>query len=113
MSDGIESGFRDAIVGILEGIIVSAVLGIIPLIPSVPSYYLGLVQLIEALLLIGGIVVILAMESWGFWYLLGWLFGMWIMSSAGLIESWLFILYVIVGVIVLITKAVQKAKSSF
>lgn len=108
MSDDIRSGFRDAVVGILEGIIVSAVLGIIPLIPNVPSYYVGIIHLFEVVYLVGGILVILAMESWGFWYLLGWLFGMWVMSSTGLIESWLFLLYLIVGAVVLFLKALKK-----
>jgi hypothetical protein len=112
MSDDIQSGFRDALIEILEGIIVSAVLGIIPLIPNVPSYYVGMIQLIQALYLIVGILVILKMKSWKFWYLIGWLIGMWIMSTAGLIESWLFIVYAVVGVPTLITKALQKARFS-
>jgi len=110
MSDDIQSGFRDAVIGILEGIIVSAVLGIIPKIPLVPSYYVGIIQLIEAVYLVAGILVILAMESWGFWYLLGWLFGMWIMSSTGLVESWLLTLYAIVGAVVLLVKILKKLK---
>jgi len=112
MSDGIQSGFRNAVIGILEGIILSAVLGIIPQLQLVPSYYVGIIQLIEAVYLVGGILVILAMESWGFWYLIGWLFGMWIMSTAGLVESWLFIVYAVVGVPALIGKTLQKARSS-
>jgi hypothetical protein len=48
MSYDPESGLRDAIQDVLEGIIVSAVLGIIPLIPNVPSYYVGIIQLLEA-----------------------------------------------------------------
>jgi len=90
----------------------SAVLGIIPQLQLVPSYYVGIIQLIEAVYLVGGILVILAMESWGFWYLIGWLFGMWIMSTAGLVESWLFIVYAVVGVPALIGKTLQKARSS-
>jgi len=109
MSDDIQSGLRDAVMGILEEIRVSSVLGIIPLIPNVPSYYVGIIQLIEVVYLVGGILVILAMESWGFWYLLGWLFGMWIMSTAGLVESWLFTLYV-VGAVVLLVKILKKLR---
>lgn len=109
MPDDIRSGFNDAAVGIVEGILVSSVLGIIPLIPNVPSYYVGIIQLIGAVYLIGGILVILAMESWGLWYLLGWLFGMWIMSSGGLVESWLFTLYAIVGIFTMVMKVLRKA----
>jgi len=112
MSDDIQSGFGGAVTEILEGIILSAVLGVISKLPLVPSHYVGIIQLIEAVYLVGGILVILAMESWRFWYLIGWLFGMWIMSTAGLIESWLFTVYVVVGVPTLIIKALQKARSS-
>jgi hypothetical protein len=112
MSYDPQSGLRDAIQDVLEGIIVSAVLGIIPLIPNVPSYYVGIIQLFEAMYLIGGILVILAMERWKFGYLLGWLLGMWIMSSTGFVESWLFTLYIIVGVVVLILKVLRKLGSS-
>jgi len=111
MSDDTRSGFRNAVIGVLEGIILSAVLGIIPQIPHVPSYYVGIIQLIQAVYLIAGILVILAMESWGFWYLIGWLFGMWIMHSAGLVETWLFTIYAIVGVLVLVVKVLQKARA--
>jgi len=112
MSDDIERGLVNAIREVLEGIILSAVLGIIPKLPLMPSYYAGIFQLIQAVYLIVGILVILKMESWGFWYLAGWLFGMWIMSTAGLIESWLFIIYAVVGVLVLFEKALQKIGSS-
>ena len=110
MSDGARSGLRDAVEGVLAGIIFSAILGVIPRLPSVPSYYVGIIQLIEVVNLVGSIVLVYAMESLGAWYLMGWLFGMWIMSSAGLVESWLFTIYVIVGVLVLIGKILQKAR---
>jgi len=110
MSDGVRSGFRDAVEGVLAGIILSAILGVIPKLPSVPSYYVGIFQLIEVANLVGSIALVFGMESWGAWYLIGWMFGMWIMSSAGLVESWLFTIYVIVGVLVLIGKILQKAK---
>lgn len=108
MSNDISSGFSDAIVGVVAGIVVSAILGVIPTLPFVPSYYVGIFQLFEVISLVGGIVLIFAMESWGFGFLMGWLFGMWIMSSAGLVESWLFMLYAVVGLIVLIGKILQK-----
>ena len=108
MSDGARSGFRDAVEGVLAGIILSAILGVIPKLPSVPSYYIGIIQLIEVVNLFGSIVFVFRMESWGAWYLIGWLFGMWIMSSARLVESWLFTLYAVLGLIVLIGKILQK-----
>jgi len=110
MSDDIGGGFREAIEGVIGGIIVSAILGVIPTLPFVPSYYVGIFQLLEVISLVGGILLIFAMESWGFGYLIGWLFGMWIMSSAGLVESWLFTLYAVVGAVVFIGKILQKVE---
>lgn len=110
MSDGIESGLGSAVIEVLEGIVLSAVIGIIPKLPMVPSYYAGIFQLVEVLFFVGSILVVLAMESWGFWYLLGWLFGMWIMSNTGLVDSGLFSLYAVVGAVVLFVKILKKLK---
>lgn len=52
------------------------------------------------------------MHAWGLRYLSGWLFGMWAMSTVNLVESWLFIVYAVVGVPVLILKVAQKVRSS-
>jgi hypothetical protein len=112
MSNDIGRGFREAIEGVVGGIIVSAILGVIPTLPFVPSYYVGIFQLFEVISLVGGILLIFAMESWGFGYLIGWLFGMWIMSSAGLVESPLFTLYAVVGAVVFIGKFLQKVEES-
>lgn len=84
MSDSIEKGFKEAVAGVLVGIILSTVLGIIPTLPNIPAYYVGLFQLIPIINLIGSIVVVTAFESWGFWYLIGWLFGTWISQAQDL-----------------------------
>jgi len=108
MSNDIRGGYGDAVTGVVAGIILSALLEAIPRLPSVPSYYVGIFQLIEIVNLLGSIVLVFTMESWGAWYLIGWLVGMWIMFYAGLVESWLFTIYVIVGAIALIGKILQK-----
>ncbi len=106
------TGFREAIVGVLGGIILSTVLRVVPTLPFVPSYYTGIFQLVEAASLIGGILLILAMEKWGIGYLLGWLIGTWIMFRIGLVESSLFTLYAVVGTVILVGKILQKAENS-
>ena len=110
MSEGIEKGFSEAIVGVVVGIVLSALLGVIPTLSFVPSYFAGICQLLEVISLVGGILLIFAMESWGLGYLLGWLFGMWIMSNTGLVESWLFTLYAVVGVVVIVVKILEKVE---
>lgn len=109
MSDGIGKGFKEAIAEVVAGFVLSVVLGIIPTLPNIPSYYVGLFQLLEIAIFVGSILAILKLESWGFWYLGGWLFGMWIMSISGLIENWLFILYLVVGGVVLVIKLIKKS----
>jgi len=110
MSKSFESGIREAVLGGFGGFILNVVLDIIPTLPSIPSYYVGIVQLLKAVLLIGGIPLIFAMESWGLGYLLGWLVGMWMMSTVGLVESWMFTLYAVVGIVVVLGKIVEKVE---
>ena len=104
MSDQIESGFGNAIVEVIVGIILSAVLGIIPRPPFVPASYVGIFQLFGVLFLVGSILVIHEMESWGIGHLVGWLSATWIMSIAGLGESWLFTIYAVVGGVTLLVR---------
>jgi len=110
MSDYIEGGFHEAIIGALAGFFLSTILAVIPELLSMPDSYVGIFQLLDVVFLIGSILVILKMETWGIGYLAGWLFGTWIMSIAGLVEEWLFTVYVVVGIIALITKILGKAK---
>ncbi len=112
MPSAVGTGFREAIVGVVGGIVLSIVLGLIPTLPFVPSYYVGIFQLFEAVSLVGGILLIFAMEKWGIGYLLGWLLGMWIMFRVGLVESSLFTLYAVVGTVIFVGKILQKAENS-
>jgi hypothetical protein len=112
MSDDIGKGFKEAFEGVVGGIIISTLWAIIPTLPFVPSYYVGIFQLLQVVSLVGGIFLIFAMESWGLGYLLGWLLGMWALSSVGLVESWLFTLYAVVGAVVIIGKIFQKIEHS-
>ena len=110
MPDDIGSGFSDALIGGVLGIFLSAILGVIPNLPSIPASYISIFQLFEVVFLIGSILIILKMESWGIGYGVGWLIATGVLSSVGLVESWLFTIYVIVGVLVLIGKILQKIK---
>jgi hypothetical protein len=111
MSYKLEEGFRTAIENVVSGIVIgaliSAFLPILKTFSFVPSYYISLFQLIEVANLVGSILIVFAMEKWGFFYLLGWLLGMWIMSYSGLIEMWLLVLYGIVGSVVLVIKILK------
>jgi hypothetical protein len=109
MFDSVEEGL-EAMTGILAGIILQAVLGVIPGLPNIPAYMRAraALQLIPIINLVGSIVIVAAFDSWGLWYLIGWLFGTGIMAIAGLIESWLLTLYLVVGAIALVLKILKK-----
>lgn len=108
MSNGFREGFSDAVKGVVVGIVLSALLGVIKSLALVSSPYVGLIQLLEIVNLVGSIFLILAMESWAVGYLAGWLFGTWIMWTSGLAEYWLFVLYLIVGGLYFVVKFLQK-----
>jgi len=112
MSEDIGSGFSNATKGAVGGVILSFLLGVIPRLPFVPSVYGDILKLIEVVNLVGSIVLISSFESWGVGYLIGWLSGTGIMSSVGLVESWLFTIYAVVGVVVLIVKGLQWIEKS-
>lgn len=107
MSAEIEEGLKGAIIGVISGIIISVFLMAIKSSELISPHYIALFEVVN---LVGSIVLIAHMESWGIGYLIGWLFGMGIMSYSGLVESWLVILYFIVGVLILIQKILQKIK---
>jgi hypothetical protein len=107
MSGSAGSGFGNAIKGAFLGTLLSIFLKVISALSFVPSYYKGIFQLLEVLSYVGGILVIFAMADWGLGFLVGWLFGMWIMSVVGLVEPSLFNLYLMVGAVFLFLKILQ------
>jgi len=106
----VREGFKEAIIGVIGGIIISAVLTAIRSSPLLPPSYVALIDLFQVISFVGGLILITQMESWGAGFLIGWLFGMWIMAFSGLVESWLVTLYLAVGGVVLIAKIFQKIK---
>lgn len=103
-----EQGVRDAFQGIMEGIMIDAVvqtaLVIVKTMPNVPSYYASMFQLIEVLMLIGSIFAVFKIETWKFMYLLGWILAMGFLDYVKLVEHWLFVLYACVGIPILIIR---------
>ena len=75
-----------------------------------PPYLIEII--IHAFNLVLGVAIILKFESWGFWYLIGWLIGQWIMAYTEFIESELVILFTIVGLFVLISFLVKYYKQN-
>lgn len=110
MSNEVKEGFKEAIMGVIGGIIISALLTAIKSSALLPPSYIALIAVLQVISFVGGIILITQMESWGAGYLIGWLFGIWVMSLSGLVENWLAELYFVVGVVVFIGKIFQKIK---
>lgn len=58
------------------------------------------------------IVLIATMQYIGIGYLLGWWFGMGIMVYAGLVETWIVVLYIAVGIVAIVAKIWTSSRTS-
>jgi hypothetical protein len=106
--EGARDAFWDTVQGIVVGGFINVALEIMKTTPYVPSYYTSLLQLLQVVILIGSIFAVFQIESWRFMYLLGWLIAMWFLYSVNLVESWLFILYAVVGIPVLLIRILKQ-----
>jgi uncharacterized membrane protein len=98
----IESGFKRAITEVITGIITIAIIEVI-----LDIYKVGwLIILINIISIILIIFLIDKITYWSIVYLLGWLFGLAMLSS--LLAPWEIVLYFIIGVPLLIIKFKNK-----
>lgn len=109
---GLESGYKEAIEGVIAGIIIQAFIGVFQTISIIPSTYVLYLYLIQIGGLIGDILLIATMPKRGVGFFVGWAFGMGIMVYAGLVETWLIILYIVVGVLTIFLKLWSDSKNS-
>lgn len=97
-------GARRAIAEVVGGIVTSSI--VIAFINSGlldPSYTL----LFHLLNVVGIVSLILTMPYWGTTYLIGWLFGLWIMSESGLVGILELLVYLGVPLVVLILRLLK------
>ena len=99
--NGFEYGFKRAFVEIIGGIVTSIIVtaftnsGLLD-----PSYVL----LFNLLNVFGIIMLLLVMPYWGITYLMGWLFGLFILLQSGLIGILEFVIYLVVSLAILIIR---------
>jgi hypothetical protein len=107
MYDDFEDGIKAAILGILTGLVTSSILVVIKeLGPTYASYG----TLFELVNLVGSILVITKFKHIGSGYLAGYILGFGILSYVGLVETWLFILYAVVGVPIIVSRFTEKVQ---
>ena len=92
---GLRSGVIAGIVGFAETAIILTMAPYYPL----PSFSIGIFLAFNLLV---SITIISRYEEWGSGYLIGWLFGQWLLVPGGIIEVWLVIFYTVVGMIFLV-----------
>jgi hypothetical protein len=99
--NGFESGANRAIGEIIGGFVTSIIVYTLASSGLVPPSYVLLFGLIN---IFGIIALLLAMPLWGFTYLLGWMFGVYLMLQSGLIGILEAILYIGIPIVVLVLR---------
>jgi|YelNatPaOPRAMG01_1025707.scaffolds.fasta_scaffold27027_3 hypothetical protein len=93
-----EYGFKRALTEVIMGLVLSYIVSAFVSSGLIPPQYKLLFDLINVLAIISLIQVV---PYWGTAYLLGWLIGMGIMIQSGILEVWEFLIYLIIGIVVL------------
>ena len=88
----LEYGFKRAVSEIIGGFVSSVVLEVFVNAGLVPVSYMLLFHALNAL---GTLVLILAMPFWATTYIIGWLFGLWVMSQSGLLSVIDYLVYLV------------------
>lgn len=95
---GFDRGFGSAIEEVIGGVIISVFINGISLTGLLPSGYMLMIELINA----GALATLLfAFPKAGITYLVGWIFGIWIMIQSGLMGFWDIVLYLIFPIAIL------------
>lgn len=108
----VQKGFQEAVEGVVVGFVIQIFIIVFQKIPIIPSTYVLSLQLIQIVGLIGDIILIATMQYRGFGFFVGWVFGMGIMAYAGLVETWLIVLYIVVGIITIFAKVWSNSRTS-
>lgn len=91
-------GIKKASAQIIGGIVIA------PIINAFATDGLLPINLVVLINVIGTIVLILSMRSWGFFFAVGWLFGFYIVLSSGLLNSPDIILYIVIPIFFLVVR---------
>ena len=75
---------------------------------SIGPTYASYVSIFELFNLLGSITIMTKFKYWASGYLIGYLFAITILSYIGLAESWLVVLYAIVGIPIIILRFFGK-----
>jgi hypothetical protein len=106
-NSGLKSGFLQAIISLIAGLLLTYVLGYLVNNQIIPSYSLTIFSIINIL---SNIISIISMRSWGLFYTIGWLGGSLIFIEMGFLETPDFILNIIVPIAILVLRLILWAQ---
>jgi hypothetical protein len=94
----LKSGFLQAVISLVMGILLFYILGYLVNKDLIPSYSLTIFGIINIL---SNLISIISMRSWGIFYTIGWLAGSLIFKEMGLLDTTDFVLNIIVPIAIL------------
>lgn len=97
-NSSLKSGFLQAVISLVMGILLFYILGYLVNKELIPSYSLTIFGIFNIL---SNLISIISMRSWGIFYTIGWLAGSLIFKEMGLLDTTDFILNIIVPIAIL------------
>lgn len=104
----LEHGFRRAVTEIVGGIVFSAIMVAFASSGLIPDSFVLIFHLLNVL---STILLIFTIPFWTTSYIIGWLFGLWIMSSSGLIGILELLIY-LVPLVILVIRGLKSIAGS-
>jgi hypothetical protein len=92
--EGPDEGFKEAVAGVVIGIVIQALLSAFTQI-SLFSPYVWYFQLIQLIGIISDFLMIIFITKVGVGFFVGWFTGMLLMAYVGYVEIWLIIAYIL------------------
>jgi len=102
-------GLKQVIVEVATGLLTTLVLTILANQGWLPDKVL---LIINIFLIVGNILLIRKMWSWGIFYTIGWLIGSFVFFQIGLFSTWQIILYLVLPIAALLMRVVSSVKRS-
>ncbi len=100
-----EHGYKRAISEVIESSIAAIILSVFVSQGVLDQSWLLYFKLLNMLV---SIFLILVVPYWGTGYLIGWLFGLWILSQSGLVGFWDFVFYFGIPLVVLVGRIIKE-----
>ena len=102
-------GLKQVIVEVATGLLTTVILTMLANQGWLPE---NVLLIINIFLIVGNILLIRKIWSWGVFYTVGWLIGSFVFFQIGLFSTWQIILYLVLPVVALVLRVVSAVKRS-